>query len=108
MKTIPLEPPPLLRAADLKNALGDLQLRQLELATVLGVTEATVSRWCKGKSAVPEPISAYVYLYGLAVAADIRFEKTGRPRLSRPPRRGSADRLDATKFAGFRPLHTRS
>jgi transcriptional regulator with XRE-family HTH domain len=42
---------------DFKAAIKERGLSQREAAIALGVTEATVSRWCNGRNRIPDIVS---------------------------------------------------
>ena len=66
----------------LKMSLGDM--KRDDMAAILGVNPATVSRWMAGKGA--EPKRAYVIQWALATGVDEEWLLTGRvPGAPQPP-----------------------
>ncbi len=46
----------------LKHALADLDIKQADLAALIGVSQITVSRWARGVQKIPEPAAILIRL----------------------------------------------
>lgn len=49
-----------MNAKELKEGLRVLDLKQKDLARILGRNESTVSLWCNGKEEIPVFVSSYI------------------------------------------------
>jgi transcriptional regulator with XRE-family HTH domain len=62
---------------NLQQKIDDLGWRQSDLAEKVGITKATISRWCTGKNEIPKILEAYIeqsllikQIYNVTVRAD--------------------------------------
>jgi predicted transcriptional regulator len=62
-------------ASDLRSALDEFELSQVELARLVGVTPRAVNMWLQGDREIPGPVEAYMRLFSMLPVAMRTFER---------------------------------
>jgi DNA-binding transcriptional regulator YiaG len=86
-------------AIELKAALDTLELPQIQLAALLGVTTRAVGMWVNGEREIPGPVAAYINLL-LSLPKAICVKELTRER-EEPEMFEGMYRLDFAGHAGF-------